>query len=131
MPIDVHLRTHDPEKRLSLLAIENAGSSNYFRAKLIVQSQGFGCQTEFFFDRFQADDFVLRLKRMVAGAIEEAMLNQEYQTDHLTFQNDRFGHVFVSGAMHAEDQSLRFLIATDQTVLQPFIEEFGAALGPT
>jgi len=100
MPVDIHLRTHDPEKRLSLVAIENAGSSDYFRAKLIVQSRGFGCETEFFFDRFQADEFVLRLKRMVAGAIEEAMLNQEHQLDHITFQNDRFGHVFVSGAMH-------------------------------
>jgi hypothetical protein len=130
MAATIHLCTNDVTKRLSLVGIANAGHSDYFTATLVVLSRGFSCKHPFFFDRFQAERFIAALESMLSGVITEGVLNQEYEIDHLTVRNDQLGHVFVAGEVneHGTSHRLMFAIDTDQTVLQPFIDDLNEAI---
>jgi hypothetical protein len=129
MPTDVHLRTNDSGQQLSLIMIEPFGSNDYFVAKLHVLSGGFGCDSRFYFDRRHAEKMIPQLERMMAAEITEAVLKEEYGTDHLTFRSDGLGRIFIAGEASADDQYLHFELRTDQTALGPFITDFYAAIG--
>jgi hypothetical protein len=130
MSAEVHLRTNDHGKRLSLVAVESAGNADYFTAKLHVWSRGFGCEYPFFFNRFQAERLIVALESMISGVIAEGLLKEEYEDDHLIFRNNRLGHVFISGEIneHGTGHRLSFMIDTDQTVLRPFIDDLRAVI---
>lgn len=129
MPRDVHLQTNDSNQQLSLAAIRQCGSADHFVGMLVVSSNKFGCQSPFYFDRWHAEQAIHALESMLSGVITETVLKEEYGTDHLTFRNNGLGHLFVSGEANADEQRLRFIIATDQTVIRPFIIDLVAAIG--
>ena len=130
MAATVHLPTHDPAKQLSLNNIRLAGHHDYLVADLHVRSGGFACDHAFYFGRFSAEELLSLLQEMQGGQVGEAVLKQEWEEDHLRFQNDRLGHVTVTGEMVQYGLGNRFAFGmeTDQTVLAPFIREFREAL---
>ena len=126
----VQLLTHDAGKQLSLNNIRFAGDSDYLVADLYVLSRGFSCKYDFYFDRFHVERLLSALEEMDQGMADEAVLKQEWEDDHIRFQNDRLGHVIVTGEMveHGSGHRFAFTIETDQTVLRPFIDEFRESL---
>ncbi|GAB7555260.1 hypothetical protein NRB_47750 [Novosphingobium sp. 11B] len=130
MPIDVHLRTNDSNQQLALTSIEKFGSADYFVASLLVSSNKFGCESRFYFDKWHAEQAIIALEQMLLGVITEAVLREEYGTDHVTFRSDGLGHILITGESNADDQCLRFTIGTDQTAIGPFITDFSAAIRP-
>jgi len=73
--------------------------------------------------------FLDNLAAMTTKLEGEALLRHSFEEDRISLKLSTLGHVIVSGFLAHEGecrQELHFCFETDQTVLQPLLEDFRA-----
>ena len=123
--MDITLQTNSDSQRLVFRSIRRTGQD--YSCFLVVESRGFSAARSFYFDEHHLKTFLENLNMMETALEGEAILRHSYEEDRVSFEVLRNGHVVVSGSLieHSEcTQQLDFCFQTDQTVLQPLLQEF-------
>src|SRR5262245_26048248 len=122
----IELQTHDDLHQLRLEAINKLQDGSGYFCRLVVQSRGFCCNHQFFFDDEFLPTFIAELESMDRGQPGGALLKGTWETDELRLEMNPRGHVVVKGEVTEQSelsQQLRFALRTDQTVLGQFVND--------
>jgi len=120
----IELRTNTKTRRLSF-ATKYLVQIN-FTFDLTVLADSFGGTSHFCVRREQIEKLCSDLTEMKERLSGSAILEDNDSDASVNFQIDRNGHVYVYGQVGGtyEDNFLKFKFQTDQTCIEPFVEDF-------
>ena len=122
---DVKLKTNDENLKLNLLNIRKV-TDNSYQSVIEVHSRGFTCKYRFYLSESYLVKAIDNLKIMRRSFMGEAVLSEDYGLSEVTIKINELGQITVSGIITETsgfDQKLEFDFSTDQTVLQPLIDD--------
>ena len=124
MNVRLQTKTEDPSLEFVNLARFEDGSG--YCTDLVVVAHGFSARLYFCFETHPMDVFMEQLRAMNATLRGKAVLKPLFEDPYIVLEMQNLGHVHVSGELmrYGElTQRLEFEFMTDQTVLQPLIED--------
>ncbi|HKJ32815.1 MAG TPA: hypothetical protein VKA34_13355 [Balneolales bacterium] len=117
----LHTNSQDQFLELSGFELFEKGS---FSCKLKIRSRGFGIEKTEYFDNIS--DFIDQIETMNTTLTGQAIIRENYHDHYIKFEITKTGHVIVSGHLFEysqHKQELLFEFKTDQTCLEPFIQD--------
>lgn len=126
--MDIALKTNSEESVLIFQDIECFDDKSSYHAELIVKSRGFSASRTIYFEPFQLNEFIKHLKKMNANVKGYAKLEPMFEKSfYIELVCNRIGQINVRGEIieqSPQEQCLKFDFTTDQTCLNPLINDF-------
>ncbi|MGD9629100.1 MAG: hypothetical protein AB7V18_07635 [Pyrinomonadaceae bacterium] len=122
--MDIIFPTDSEQTKLELRNCNKFEDGSGYSVDLIVLSEGFGLEIEFFFEQWPLNQFIGSLTEMESSLRGEAVLKPMWEDDYIKLEMLELGHLLVQGGFTQHSphfQQLSFAFGSDQSALGPFL----------